>query len=267
MNILFIGIGNMGGSILKALLKSKDEEILKNKYFVAEKSKINIEEIQNKGRIYIYKKEDIKNIDIIFIGVKPYQIEEVVKEYLRELKESTLIVSMAAGVTVEKLENYLGKEKKIIRIMPNIPILVGEGMTSITPNRNIIEEEVLKIELLLKESSKTIRLSENKIDAFIGMAGSSPAFGYIFLEAMSDAGVKYGLTREESYYFASQALLGASKMVLNNRTNPGILKDAVCSPSGTTIVGVCTLEEEGFRNAVIKAVSKTIEKSIELNKK
>ncbi|MGL5232224.1 MAG: pyrroline-5-carboxylate reductase [Fusobacteriaceae bacterium] len=267
MNILFVGIGNMGGSILKSLLKSKNENIQKNSYYVAKKSQKTYDNMKENGPIMPFDSLVKENMDIIFIGVKPYQIEEAISEHLKNANTSQLFVSMAAGVTIEKLEKLLGNDKKIIRIMPNIPILVGEGMTSITPNKNIEPEDIKKIEFLLSESSKCSILPENKIDAFIGMAGSSPAFGYIFLEAMSDAGVKYGLTREESYYFASQALIGAGKMVLENKTNPGILKDAVCSPGGTTIVGVCTLEEEGFRNSVIKAVSKTIEKSIELSKK
>ena len=266
MNILFVGIGNMGGSIAKALLTSKDAAD-KNTIYATKNSEESFNRLKEFGKLNAFSKELISKMDMIFLGVKPYQIEIAVEEHLKELNKNQIIVSMAAGVTIEKLETILGKDKKIVRIMPNLPIVVGEGMTSITPNKNINEEELKELENILSKSSKCARIPEDKIDAFIGMAGSSPAFVYLFLEAISDAGVKYGLTREESYYFASQAFLGASKMVLETKKNPGSLKDAVCSPKGTTIVGICTLEEEGFRNAVIKAASNTIEKSMELSKK
>lgn len=264
MKILFIGTGNMGGAILKSVMNSECSE--RFEFFIAEKSQPAQEKIRAWGSFELYEKSRLKEMDIIFLGVKPFQIEAAISEHLHELRGDHIIVSMAAGITLEKLEFLLGKDKKIIRIMPNIPIVVGEGMTSLTPNSNVMGKDLEKVMEILEMSSRTAIIPESKIHGFIGMAGSSPAFGYIFLEAMADAGVRAGLTREEAYKFAAQALLGASKMVLESPVNPGALKDSVCSPSGTTIEGVCTLEEEGFRNAVIKAVTKTIEKSIEMSR-
>lgn len=263
MNLLFVGIGNMGGAIVKALYKT-------DKYYnihIAGRGKSKIEDMRKYGEFTLYDKKDLEDMEVIFLGVKPYNMEEAIKDHLEELEKNQIVVSMAAGVTLEKLESYLGKDKKIVRIMPNTPVMVGEGMTSITGNRNCSQNDIEKVISILETSSHCAIIPENKIDAFIGMAGSSPAFAYMFLEAMSDAGVKYGLTREETYLFASQSLIGAGKMLRENIQNPGALKDAVTSPGGTTIEGVCTLEEYGFRNAVIKAVSKTIEKSIEMSKK
>lgn len=263
MKLLFIGVGNMGGAIVKSLYKSEGGHDI----HIAVRSQKKLEEMGLEGKFEFYDKKNLEKMEMIFLGVKPYQMEEAIAQHLEGLKENQIVVSMAAGVTLEKLQNHLGRDKKIIRIMPNTPIMVGEGMTSITGNSNCSQEDIEKVIDILKNSSQCACIPENKIDAFIGMAGSSPAFAYMFLEAMSDAGVKYGLTREETYLFASQALIGAGKMVRENLGNPGALKDAVTSPGGTTIEGVCTLEEYGFRNAVIKAVSKTVEKSLEMSKK
>lgn len=268
MNILFIGIGNMGGAIARSTLLWKKQNMIKDiNIFAMDKLESNFEKLRKVGEVETFNSSLMDKINLIFIGVKPNQIEGAIGELVSKIDDKKIVVSMAAGVTLDKLEGILGSDKKIIRIMPNIPITVGEGMTSMTPNKNISQEDKEVVEKILQQSSKIAYIPEEKIDGFIGMAGSSPAFAYIFLEAMSDAGVRYGLTREESYFFASQALIGAGKMVLESKSNPGILKDAVCSPGGTTIEGVCTLEEEGFRNAIIKAVSKTIEKSKEMSKK
>lgn len=263
MKLLFIGVGNMGGAIVKSLYKTGDNYEI----HIAGRGQKKIDEIKNYGEYKLYDKKNQGDMDVIFFGVKPYQMEDAIAQHLGEIGENQIVVSMAAGITLEKLESYIGKGKKIIRIMPNTPIMVGEGMTSVTGNKNCSQEDVEKVINILKNSSQCSIIPENKIDAFIGMAGSSPAFAYIFLEAMSDAGVKYGLTRDETYIFASQALIGAGKMLRENIQNPGTFKDAVTSPGGTTIEGVCALEEYGFRNAIIKAVSKTIEKSMEMSKK
>ncbi|MGL6100521.1 MAG: pyrroline-5-carboxylate reductase [Fusobacteriaceae bacterium] len=263
MELLFIGVGNMGGAIVKSLYKNGEN----HKIHIAGRGQKKLDEMRNFGEFEIFDKKNLEKIEMIFLGIKPYQMEEVIQQHLENVNSNQIIVSMAAGITLEKLENCLGDDKKIVRIMPNTPIMVDEGMTSITANKNCSEDDIKKVIDILKNSSRCALISEDKIDAFIGMAGSSPAFAYIFLEAMSDAGVKYGLTREETYLFASQALIGAGKMLRENIMNPGAFKDAVTSPGGTTIEGVCALEENGFRNAIIKAVSKTVEKSLEMNKK
>lgn len=263
MNLLFVGIGNMGGSILKALYRGETRDSI----YVAARSQSSYSEMKKYGDFIIYEKSMLKNMDVIFLGVKPYQMQKAIEEHVAGVTKDKIVVSMAAGMTLEKLGAILGRDKKIVRIMPNTPISVGEGMTAVTGNENCSEEDIEKVKKILENSSKCVLIEENKIDAFIGMAGSSPAFVYMFLEAMSDAGVKYGLTREETYMFASQAMIGAGKIAQERLVNPGILKDMVTSPGGTTIEGVCILEEFGFRNAVIKAVSKTIEKSLEMNKK
>ncbi|MGL5100311.1 MAG: pyrroline-5-carboxylate reductase family protein, partial [Fusobacteriaceae bacterium] len=191
MNLLFIGIGNMGGAIVKSLYKTEGDYTI----YVAGRGQKKIDEIKKYGEIHLYDKKKLGNIDVIFLGVKPYQMEEAIEQHLEEIVEDQIVVSMAAGVTLKKLENYMGSDKKIIRIMPNTPIMVGEGMTSITGNKNCSQEDIEKVIDILKKSSQCACIPESKIDAFIGMAGSSPAFAYMFLEAMSDAGVKYGLTR------------------------------------------------------------------------
>lgn len=265
MNILFIGIGNMGGAIVKSIFNSPLISSKVNIY-IAKKSEKSFEKIKQYGEVKVFSKDLSDKMDMVFLGIKPFQMEAAILEHLEKVNTKQIFVSMAAGITLENLEKMLGKDKKIVRIMPNLPLLVGEGMTSLTPNKNITSDDIKLIKEILSSSSRCAEISEDKIDAFIGMSGSSPAFAFLFLEAMSDAGVKYGLTREETYYFASQALLGASKMVLNERKNPGSLKDSVCSPGGTTIEGVCSLEENGFRDSIIKATSAVIEKSKKMSK-
>ncbi|MGL4392957.1 MAG: pyrroline-5-carboxylate reductase [Fusobacteriaceae bacterium] len=265
MNLLFIGIGNMGGAILKSILKFSGE----NKYniFVAKNSDKTFDNMKTFGKFSLYMKENLKDIEIIFLGVKPYQVEDAINQHIEKISDSQIIVSMAAGVTIEKLETFFGKSKKIIRIMPNMSMVVGEGMTSITPNKNITKTDLEKIKNILEKNSKCSVIKEENIHAFIGMAGSSPAFAFLFLEAMADAGEKFGLSRQEALSFATQSFLGSAKLLQESKIDTTTLINSICSPNGTTIQGVKSLQENNFKKIVVEAVTKTIERSIEMSKK
>ena len=262
----FIGAGNMGGAILGGILKSK---MIDREHITASvKSDKSLERVKNDFNIYVTKdsKEVAKNSDIIVVGVKPNTYDEILEEIKNEIDNEKIIVTIAAGKTIESVEKIIGSNKKIIRTMPNTPALVGEGMTSISPNKNISDEELSLVKSLFDALGKSEIVDEKLIDAVIGASGSSPAYVFMFIEAMADAAVLSGMKREDAYKFASQSVLGAAKMVLETKKHPGELKDMVCSPGGTTIEAVKVLEENNFRGTVIKAVEACVNKSKEMSK-
>lgn len=176
------------------------------------------------------------------------------------------MITIAAGITLEKLKNMFGKDIKTVRTMPNTPAMAGEGMTAVIPNEFITENELKEVMEILNSFEKAEIIEEKLIDAVIAVSGSSPAYVYMMIEAMGDAAVAGGMTRDKAYKFAAQAVLGSAKMVLETGIHPGELKDMVCSPGGTTIEAVAALEENGFRNAIIKAMKICEEKSKEMSK-
>ena len=205
--------------------------------------------------------EVTKNSDIIFLAVKPFFFKEVIEEIKDVVKEDVIIISIAAGVTIEQIEEWFGKKIKLVRTMPNTPALVGEGMSAICPNNNVSEEELNYIGKLYNLFGKYEVIAEKDFHAFIALCGSSPAYVFMFIEAMADAGVKLGLPRAKAYKLAEQSILGSAKLALETGKHPGVLKDEVCSPGGTTIEAVIDLEKNGFRNTVISAIEKCANKS------
>jgi len=170
------------------------------------------------------------------------------------LKKDVVIVTIAAGITLESMNNALGDAAKVIRTMPNTPALVGQGMSAICANKNITKEELKDVVKIFESFGKVEILEENLIDIVPAVSGSSPAYVYMFIEALGDGAVLQGMPREMAYRMAAQAVLGAAKMVLDTGEHPGKLKDNVCSPGGTTIKAVYTLEKNNFRAAVISAM-------------
>ena len=187
-----------------------------------------------------------------------HKIEEILS---MQLDDKKIIVTIAAGVTLTDVEEWFNKDVKIVKTMPNTPALVGEAMTAICANKNVTKDELNIITSIFNSFGKSEILEEKYFHAFTALCGSSPAYVYMFIEAMADAAVKQGLPRDKAYKMASQAVLGSAKMVLETKENPGKLKDNVCSPGGTTIEAVIELERQGFRNAVISAIEKCEEKS------
>lgn len=163
------------------------------------------------------------------------------------------------------IEKHFEKTVKLVRTMPNTPVLVGEGMTAIMPNSQVNEEELSRVIEKFNSFEKCEKVSESLIDAVIAVSGSSPAYVYLFIEAMADAAVLQGMSREMAYQFAAQSILGAAKMVLETNLHPGMLKDQVCSPGGTTIESITPLEKAGFRQSVIQAMEACADKSKRMN--
>lgn len=204
--------------------------------------------------------------DILFLAVKPDMYPKVIAEIKDYVKKDVIIITIAAGIKLEKSRELFGKDLKIVRIMPNTPALVKESMSAVMPNEFITKEELEEVLELLNSFGKTEVVSESLIDGVIAVSGSSPAYVFMMIEAMGDAAVASGMDRKRAYKFAAQAVLGSAKMVLETGMHPGELKDMVCSPKGTTIEAVKKLEEYGFRNALIKAMEACENKSKEMSK-
>ena len=257
----FIGGGNMAsamiGGILKSGLAAKEQIIATAK---TTKTTDSLSE-----RFGISASTDntaaVKQSDILFLAVKPYLFEEIIVEIKDYVRPETLIISIAAGHTLEKIEHVFEKNIKLVRAMPNTPALVGEAMSALCSNQNVTEDDLSDAKAIFNSFGKCEVVPESMMDTVIGVSGSSPAYVYMFIEAMADAAVADGMTRAQSYKFAAQAVLGAAKMVLETETHPGALKDAVCSPGGTTIEAVAMLEQLGLRSTVINAQRACVQKS------
>ncbi len=259
----FIGCGNMGGTLAAAAAKTKNEIYLSD---LSEKLESFAGEIGGKASD---NEEISKNCDVIFLGVKPQVLGIVVAEIkatLKERKTPFVLVSMAAGVEISKISEMLGFKCPIIRIMPNTPAQVEEGMILYCANEQVSENDVANFLNLMKFAGKCDAIGENVIDGASAISGCGPAFVYMFIEALADGGVKCGLTREKAITYAAQTLVGAGKMVLETKKHPGELKDAVCSPAGSTIEGVRALENSAFRSACIEAVTAAYKRTKELGK-
>lgn len=257
----FIGCGNMGSSMVGGLIKSgflKSEEII-----ISTKTEASSKKLRDEFKVAttLDSKTVAKESETIILAVKPNMYKSVVEEIKSELTEDKLIITIAAGISIENMEEWLGDDLKIIRTMPNTPALVGQAMSAVCPNKNVSEEELKYCINIFESFGECEVLEEKYFDGFIAVAGSSPAYVFMFIEAMADGAVKLGIPRAKAYKMAAQSVLGSAKMVLETGKHPGELKDMVCSPAGTTIDAVVELEKLGFRNSVIQAMDKCAEKS------
>lgn len=257
----FIGCGNMGKAMLGALVKS--DNINNEDIIVSTKSNESAKRINEEFGVQttVVNSEVAEKSNILFLAIKPYFFKEVIEEIKYIVSDDTIIISIAAGVTIGQIEEWFGKSVKVVRTMPNTPALVGEGMSAVCPNKNITLDELEYVGRLYNSFGKYEILEEKDFHAFIALCGSSPAYVFMFIEAMADAGVKLGIPRAKAYKLAEQSILGAAKLALEAGKHPGVLKDEVCSPGGTTIEAVIDLEKNGFRNTVISAVEKCADKS------
>lgn len=267
MKVGFIGAGNMASAMIGGILNSK--LISPSNIIASAKTDKTLDNIKEKYEINTTKNSInlVKECDIVVIAVKPNVYEEVLKQIKDYIDNKTIIVTIAAGISIKSVEDIIGDDKKIIRTMPNTPALVNCGMTSLSLNKNIDKNDIATVKTIFDSFGKSEIVEESLIDVVIGASGSSPAYAFMFIEAMADCAVSYGMKREMAYEFCAQSLMGAAKMVLETKKHPGELKDMVCSPGGTTIEAVKTLEIEGMRNTIIKGMASCIEKSIKMSNK
>jgi pyrroline-5-carboxylate reductase len=262
----FIGVGNMGSAIIQGLIQSNIAD--KNNIFAYDFDFQNLKEKALKLGFNSAKdnREIIEKSDIVFLAVKPQGINTILDEISSYAKPEQIFISMAAGISIQFIKSFFKFDAKIIRIMPNTPALIGEGMTGISSITPVTNEDVQIAKELLSSFSLVEEVNEDLLDAVTAISGSSPAYVDLFIESLADGGVLLGLPRDKSYIFAAQAVIGAAKMILETGKHPASLKDIVCSPAGTTIAAVHQLEKHGFRNAVIEAMIAAEKRSKEMNK-
>ena len=259
MKLGFIGCGNMAGAMMDGIVKSG---IVSGSDIMAadlDESKLN--EKKNKLGIQTttVNTEVAEAADILFLAVKPQFYDTVTGEIKDYIKSDMTVVTIAPGKTLKYMADRIGADKKVIRTMPNTPAMVGEGMMGMCPNENVTEEDLATVRKICDSFGKTEAITENLMDVVTAVSGSSPAYVFMFIEAMADAAVAGGMARDKAYKFAAQAVLGSAKMVLETGKHPGELKDIVCSPAGTTIQAVRVLEEKGMRSAVFEAMMKCLD--------
>lgn len=262
----FIGCGNMGGALAGAVAKAVAGEQIVLCDASAEKAQALAKSL---GARVANAKAVASECTYIFLGVKPQgfaALFEEIRPILQAREDEFVLVSMAAGIAIKTVEQYVGKPCRVIRIMPNTPAAVGEGMILYDANAWVSDNHLEIFRNALSAAGRLDRLDEDKIDAASALSGCGPAFVYLFAEALADGAVECGLSREKALLYASQTLAGAAKLLLTSGKHPGELKDAVCSPGGTTIAGVHALEDGAFRASVINAVNAAYEKTLKLKK-
>ena len=253
----FIGCGNMGGAIAKALA-SKNIDLA-----VTDRSG----KAKALGFPYTSAADIAGNAERIFLGVKPHMMQGVLENLKPILQEKKpLLITMAAGLTMERIAEMAGDDLPVIRIMPNTPTAIGKGVIQYCANE-LVPEEVLSDWLRdMTPCGLVDALEERLIDAASALSGSGPAYMYIFLEALADGAVACGIPRAKAYEYAAMTMVGSAEMYLQTKQHPGALKDAVCSPGGSTIAGVKALEEGAFRASVMNCVAATCNRNKEVGK-
>ncbi|MEJ2098865.1 MAG: pyrroline-5-carboxylate reductase [Desulfobacterales bacterium] len=263
--ICILGTGNMGQALVSGLVgsgSSKPENII-----CTDVREVKLKAIEKQYGVQTTTNnlEAVSQADIIIYAVKPQIMAAVLNETAEKLDMSKLIISIAAGVPVEAIESCLNKELRLIRVMPNIAAAVKEAATAIAAGKHVSKEDVQLAMAIFDSIGRSIFIPENYLmDAITGLSGSGPAYIFLIVEAMADAGVKVGLSRQEALFLSAQTVLGAAKMLIETQEHPGQLRDKVTSPGGTAIAGLATLEEGGLRTTLIHAVEVATNRSREL---
>ena len=257
----FIGCGNMGGALAKALRKTTDSILLSDPSPAAEKL------AQELGCALGDNLTAVASCDRLFLAVKPQIMEAVLKPMQSALQaKKPLLITIAAGLEIAQIEAFAGGKLPVIRIMPNTPVSVGKGMIVYCANDLVTQEQLDSFLADMQYAGRLDPLPEKLIDAASALSGCGPAFMYLFIEALADGAVACGLPRQNALEYAAATMAGAAEMVLATGAHPGALKDAVCSPGGSTIEGVKVLEEKGLRGAAINCITAAYKRSIELGK-
>lgn len=263
----FIGSGNMGEALISGLVLSKAS--LPENIICSDVRQDQLDSVKDKYGISTTTNnlEVIERSSIIIYATKPQILHTVFKETAKALDMSKLIISIAAGVPLAAIEACVHKKLRLIRVMPNICAFVKESATAIAAGKNVLKGDVELAKAVFDSVGKSVFIQENVLmDAFTGLSGSGPAYIFMIIDAMADAGVKMGLSRKDSLFLSTQTVLGAAKLLLESKEHPGQLKDRVTSPGGTAIAGIHTLEQGGLRTTMINAVEAASNRSTELGK-
>jgi len=263
--ICILGTGNMGQALVSGLVgsgSSKPQDII-----CTDIREVKLQAIEKQYGVQTSTSnlEAVSRADIIIYAVKPQIMATVLTETAEKLDMSKLVISIAAGVPMEAIESCLNKELRLIRVMPNIAAAVKEAATAVAAGKHASKEDVQLAMEIFDSIGKSVFIQENYLmDAITGLSGSGPAYIFLIVEAMADAGVKVGLSRQEALFLSAQTVLGAAKMLIETQEHPGQLRDRVTSPGGTAIAGLATLEEGGLRTTLIHAVEVATHRSREL---
>lgn len=260
----FIGAGNMGGAMAKACATLKEAQV-----WVYDTNQAIYGEFENNKEIKCAKsiKELMEACEYVVMSIKPQYYKEVAREMKQIMQPEQIIITVAPSFTLSDMRNLLGDSVYLIRTMPNTPALIGQGVTAYCYDKNQIQEDSLKDFITYFQTfGVLIKVEEHLMPSVVATTGSSPAYVYLFIEAMADAAVSMGMPRSMAYEMASLAIKGSAEMVLQTKKHPGELKDAVTSPGGTTIKAVLAMEESGFRSSVIKGMEACYQQVIDMSK-
>jgi pyrroline-5-carboxylate reductase len=262
--VAFLGAGNMGEALIKGLTQTG--LVPAGSISAADPRADHLGQVANRYGIRAVTDNSalVSGADVIILAVKPQIMAAVLKEVASAVNESKLLISIAAGVATRKLRDQLGKPVRLIRVMPNTPALVLEGVTAIARAEGLRPGDLEAAQELFAAVGKVVVLEESAMDAVTGLSGSGPAYVAIAIEALADGGVKMGLDRATATLLAAQTVLGSARLILETGVHPGQLKDMVSSPGGTTIAGIAALEDGGLRRALMQAVERATLRSREL---
>jgi len=263
--ISMIGTGNMGEALVSGLISSKSTAA--ENIICTDIREDQLESVKEKYGVTVTTNnlDAVKASEIIIYAVKPQIIAPVLVETASKLDMSKLVISIAAGVPLAAIESCLKKKLRLIRVMPNIAAFVKESATVVAAGENASQDDVKMAMAIFDSMGKTIFLKENVLmDAITGLSGSGPAYIFLIVDALADAGVKMGLARQDALFLATQTVLGSAKLLMETKEHPGRLKDMVTSPGGTAIAGIHTLEKGGLRTTLMNAVEAATKRSQEL---
>jgi pyrroline-5-carboxylate reductase len=264
LTVGFIGGGNMGEALIKGLLGAS--LVPASAVYATD---VRLERLKELDRLYGIQVSSsnadlVRHSDIVILAVKPQIMDSVLKEIAPAVTRKKLLISVAAGVSTAKIRTVLHKDARLIRVMPNTPALVLEGVTAIAKAENLEPDDLDTAGEIFSAVGRVVVLDETLMDAVTGLSGSGPAYVAVVIESLADGGVRMGLDRITAMTLATQTVLGAAKLLLETGLHPGALKDMVSSPGGTSIAGIAALEEGGIRTTFIKAVERATERSREL---
>jgi pyrroline-5-carboxylate reductase len=265
-SIGFIGAGNMAEALIRGLVRGG--HVPPARVLASARRRERLDEL---ARAYgigttLDNREVARGAEIVVLSVKPQILHKVLREIGDQVRPGALAISIAAGVDTEAIEDALGEGVRVVRAMPNVPATVGAGATAIAAGRRAGEDDLATARAIFDAVGITVTLDEGHLDAVTGLSGSGPAYIFLILEALADAGVKVGLSRRDAQRLAAQTVMGSAKLLLDTDEHPGRLKDMVTSPGGTAIAGLHTLEEGGLRTTLINAVETATKRARELGR-
>lgn len=265
LKIAFLGAGNMAEAIIKGILKK--ELLYPYEISVSDIKKERRDHFSNKYKINVFhdNTKAIKDVDVIVLSVKPQVINQVIEDIKTAVSDNQAIISIAAGISTKYIESKFKKKTMIVRVMPNMSVLINQGISAISLGKYAREKEEKIVWEIFNAVGEVVKIEEKLMDAVTALSGSGPAYVFIFLEALTDAGVELGISREIAFKLVIETIKGAVLTVLKTGKHPVLLKEKVASPGGTTISALHALEEGGFRSSIISAVRTAAKKALELS--